>query len=280
MATILATQLGQALDNAELFENAYSQHQELEKKVISRTRELSNAFDEIKAVSKRKSDFVSAVSHELRTPLTSIKGYASILLSEKSGPLPQEIKDRMGKINKHSDELVHMVNDLLDIARIESGKFEMKLEPVDLKETALGIIDLLGPQIKEKGALASCEFPPRVPAVSADKTQISRVFINIMSNALKFVPEKAGAVKISARESGDFVQVNISDNGIGLSEEDARRIFEEFYRVDNLINQKVKGTGLGLTLVKNIIQAHNGKIWVESKLSQGSTFSFTLPKIK
>lgn len=278
LATILATQLGQALDNAELFENAYSQHQELEKKVIIRTKELSEALDEIKTVSKRKTDFVSAVSHELRTPLTSIKGYASILLSEKSGPLPQEIKDRLAKINKHSDELVHMVNDLLDIARIESGKFEMKLEPVDLKETAAGIIDLLGPQMKEKGVAVLPEFPARLSPVLADRTQISRVFINIMGNAVKFVPEKSGAIKISAMESGDFVQVNIADNGIGMSDEDARRIFEEFYRVDNLINQKVKGTGLGLTLVKNIIRAHNGKIWVESKLNHGSVFSFALPK--
>ena len=280
LITILATQLGQALDNAELFENAYSQHQELEKKVISRTKELSDALDEIKAVSKRKTDFVSAVSHELRTPLTSIKGYASILLSEKSGPLPQEIKERLVKINKHSDELVHMVNDLLDIARIESGKFEMKLEPVDLKETAAGIIDLLGPQMKEKGIAILPEFPARLSPVLADRTQISRVFINIMGNAVKFVPENTGAIKISALESGDFVQVNIADNGIGMSDEDARRIFEEFYRVDNLINQKVKGTGLGLTLVKNIIRAHNGKIWVESKLNQGSTFSFSLPITK
>ena len=199
-------------------------------------------------------------------------------MSEKSGSLPQEVKDRLAKINKHSDELVHMVNDLLDIARIESGKFEMKLEPVDLKETALGIIDLLGPQMKEKGITVLSEFPARMSPVSADKTQISRVFINIMGNAVKFVPEKTGTIKISALESGDFVQVNVADNGIGLSDEDARRIFEEFYRVDNLINQKVKGTGLGLTLVKNIIQAHNGKIRVESKLNQGSVFSFALPK--
>ena len=101
-----------------------------------------------------------------------------------------------------------------------------------------------------------------------------------MGNAVKFVPEKTGAIKISALESGDFVQVNVADNGIGLSDEDARRIFEEFYRVDNLINQKVKGAGLGLTLVKNIIHAHNGKIWVGSKLNQGAVFSFSLPKLK
>ena len=141
--------------------------------MIIRTKELSEALDEIKTVSKRKTDFVSAVSHELRTPLTSIKGYASILLSEKSGSLPQEVKDRLAKINKHSDELVHMVNDLLDIARIESGKFEMKLEPVDLKETALGIIDLMGPQIKEKGITVLSEFP------SADVPCFSRQDSNI-----------------------------------------------------------------------------------------------------
>lgn len=279
LVAILATQIGQALDNAELFESAYSQHQELEKKVTARTKELSDTLSELKIVSKRKTDFVSAVSHELRTPLTSIKGYASILLSEKLGELPAQIKERLGKINKHSDELTHLVNDLLDIARIESGRFEMKLEPVCLAHTAESVVDLLGVQLKEKSATVEMNFPKELSSALADKTQIPRVFINLIGNAVKFIPP-AGAIKISAFESAEAIQVNISDNGIGMSPEDAGRIFEEFYRVDNTINQKVKGTGLGLTLVKNIIQAHQGKIWVESRPNQGSTFSFILPKAK
>lgn len=280
LVAILATQIGQALDNAELFETAYSQHQELERKVLLRTKELSDALNEINAVSKRKTDFVSAVSHELRTPLTSIKGYAAILLSEKLGAIPQAVKERIEKVNKHSDELTHLVNDLLDIARIESGRFEMKIEPVAIALAIETTIDLLNPQLKEKSLTVETNLPQGLALALADKTQISRVFINLMGNAIKFIPEKTGLISISAFESAESIQINISDNGIGMSQADTEHIFDEFYRVDNTINQKVKGTGLGLTLVKNIIQAHRGKIWVESRLNQGSTFSFTLPRDK
>ena len=278
LISILATQIGQALDNAELFEAAYSQHQELERKVIERTQELSTTLNELKEVSKRKTDFVSAVSHELRTPLTSIKGYASILLSEKLGAIPQQVKERLEKINKHSDELTHLVNDLLDIARIESGKFEMKLAPLAIASVVDATIDLLSPQLKERAISAHTNIPKELSLALADKIQISRVFINLIGNAIKFVPEQTGTVSITAFESADMLQINITDNGIGMSQADTEHIFDEFYRVDNIINQKVKGTGLGLTLVKNIIHAHNGKIWVESRINQGSTFSFTLPK--
>ena len=280
LVTILATQIGQALDNAGLFETVYSQQQELEKKVIARTKELTQALSEIQAVSKRKTDFVSAVSHELRTPLTSIKGYASILLSEKLGAIPPEVKERLEKINKHSDELTHMVNDLLDIARIESGKFEMRLEPLDITEMVATNLDLLAPQLKEKSILLKTNIPKGLSLALADKTQVSRVFINLISNAIKFIPEKSGLINISAFESSDCVQINISDNGIGMSQEDSEHIFDEFYRVDNAINQKVKGTGLGLSLVKNIINAHQGTIWVDSRPNQGATFSFILPRYK
>jgi signal transduction histidine kinase len=279
LVAILATQIGQALENAELFEALYSQHQALERQVEARTKELSNTLNELKLVNKRKSDFVSTVSHELRTPLTSIKGYASILLSDKLGALPHEAKERLTKINTHSDELTHLVNDLLDITRIESDRFEMRPVPIDIRHTVDSVLDLLNPQLKEKAINVELNLPQGLSYASADKTQIPRVFINLIGNAIKFVPRDSGSIKISAFESaGDLLQINIADNGIGMSETDAKRIFEEFYRVDNPINQKVKGTGLGLTLVKNIIQAHGGRIWVISKLNHGSIFSFTLPK--
>ena len=202
------------------------------------------------------------------------------MLSERLGALPAEIKERLSKINKHSDELTHMINDMLDIARIESGKFLMKLEPLDIRQTAEAVIDLLGPQLKERSINVQTHLPPELPLVPADKTQIQRVLINLMGNAIKFVPENTGQIRISSSDFSDNIQIDISDNGIGMSEHDASRIFDEFYRIDNTINQKVKGTGLGLTLVKNIILAHQGKVWVESRLNQGSTFSFSLPKIK
>src|SRR3989338_5785323 len=150
LITILSHQLGQSLENARLFEKTWSAQQELEKRVEQRTHELTLALEEVKKISKRKTDFVSSVTHELRTPLTSIKGYASILLAGKLGEVPAEARLRLEKINRHSDELARFVNDLLDISRIESGGFAMKLEPQDLKKISEEAGELLSEQLKEK----------------------------------------------------------------------------------------------------------------------------------
>jgi signal transduction histidine kinase len=277
LITILVNQLGQALENARLFEKTWRAHQELEQKVDERTRELTSAVDEIKKVSKRKSDFISAVSHELRTPLTSIKGYASILLTGKLGDIPQDVRERLDKINRHSDELVHLVNDLLDISRIESGRVTMKQETQEIRYIVGYAFDLLSGQIKEKQLRFSFDIPDNANSVFVDHSQIERVFINLISNAIKFTPAQ-GTIIIRSYKMDKEIQVDIADTGCGIPEKDREAIFEEFYRVDNAINETVKGTGLGLTLVKRIIEAHNGKIWVKSKEGSGSTFSFTLPQ--
>ncbi len=275
LITILAHTIGQALENADLFEATWRAQQELERRVEQRTRELTRAVEELKRVSKRKSDFVSAVSHELRTPLTSIKGYASILLSKSLGEIPLPIQERLKKINRHSDELVHMINDLLDISRLESGRTTLKRQPHNLKELVDSIIDLLSMQIKNKSLTLSVDIPPDIK-VLVDRSQVERVFVNLIGNAIKFTPEK-GTICLRAKLINDSVQVDVIDTGIGIPKEARETIFEEFYRVDNPINEKVKGTGLGLSLVKNIIEVHRGRIWVESQLGVGSTFSFLLP---
>lgn len=279
LITILASQVGQALENARLFEKTWRAQQELERKVRERTQELNAVLNEVKTISKRKSDFISAVSHELRTPLTSIKGYASILLAGKLGELPEDVRLRLDKINRHSDELTHLVNGLLDIARIESGKIIMNKQVQDLHGIIAEINDLLSVQLKEKQIDFSYSIGKDAHLVTADAGQIKRVFINLIGNAVKFTPLK-GKISVTSRKQDDTVQIDVSDNGCGVPEEAKERIFEEFYRVDNPINEQVKGSGLGLTLVKNIIEAHNGKIWVESKAGEGSTFSFILPQNK
>ena len=279
LVTILANQLGQALENARLFEQTWKAQQDLENKVEQRTAQLSQALEQIKIISKRKSDFISAVSHELRTPLTSIKGFAAILLAEKLGALPTAVKERLEKINRHSDELVHMVNDLLDIARIESGRMTMKIEPQDLKNIIASVSDLINVQCKNKNIDLIQKIEADLPRGLADRSQIERVFINLLANAVKFTPQN-GKIIISAKQKNGFIEVDITDTGIGIPEESLQPIFEEFYRVDNEVNQQVKGTGLGLSLVKNIVEAHKGTITVKSKLNEGSTFSFTLPIAK
>ncbi|MFA5090174.1 MAG: ATP-binding protein [Candidatus Omnitrophota bacterium] len=276
LITILANQISQALDNSRLFEKTWQAQQDLEKKVEERTRELTFALDEVRKINKRKSDFISSVSHELRTPLTSIKGYAAILLAEKLGKVPDAVKERLEKINRHSDELVHMVNDLLDIARIEAGKTIMNAEPQNINEMIANVTDLIIIQCKNKNIKLNTQLPQDLPLALADRTQIERVLMNLIGNAVKFTPEN-GNITVTAVKKEDFMQVGIKDTGIGIPPESINFIFDEFYRVDNAVNQQVKGTGLGLSLVKNIIHAHRGKIWVESKMGEGSTFIFTLP---
>ncbi|PIP21046.1 MAG: hypothetical protein COX40_01430 [Candidatus Omnitrophica bacterium CG23_combo_of_CG06-09_8_20_14_all_40_11] len=276
LMTILSNQIGQAIENARLFEKTWRTQQELEKKVEERTRELTLAFEEVKKISKRKTDFISSVSHELRTPLTSIKGYAAILIEEKLGHLPVAAKERLEKINRHTDELVHMVNDLLDIARIESGRALMKMEKQDLKTIISNTADLISIQCKNKNIELITDIQKDIPLVLADRTQLERVFINLLDNAVKFTPEN-GKITIKAHTEDNVIQVDISDTGIGIPPDSLSMLFEEFYRVDNPINQQVKGTGLGLSLIKHIIEAYKGKIWAESQEGKGSTFSFTLP---
>jgi signal transduction histidine kinase len=273
--SILANQIGQTLDNARLFEKIWRSQQELEIKVEERTRQLTSALEEVKKISKRKSDFISSVSHEIRTPLTSIKGYAAILLAGKLGSLPDEIRSRLEKINRHSDELVHMVNDLLDISRIESGKVEIKKEAFSLNAITDKIADLFSEQFKVKNISFSINIPEACQQVLADRSQIERVFMNLVGNALKFTPQN-GKINVNANCANKIIQIDVQDTGFGIPIDAQDSIFEEFFRVDNTINQEIKGTGLGLTLVKQIIQAHLGKIWVKSKVGEGSTFSFTL----
>lgn len=276
IVSILANQVGQSIENARLFEVTWRSQQDLEMKVKQRTKELTEALEEIKIITKRKSDFVSAVSHELRTPLTSIKGYASLLSAGKLGEVSAPVKERLEKINAHSDWLTQIINNLLDISRIESGRAEMKFEDVSLRNVLVAIEDIFTPHLKEKQITFKQEIPEGINTISADKSQFQRIFINLIGNALKFTPSQ-GTISVRAKAIDGLIQIDVSDTGKGIAEQNLNKLFEEFYREDNEINQNVKGTGLGLSLVKYIVEAHKGKIWVNSKLNQGTTFSFTIP---
>ncbi|MDP8266847.1 MAG: GAF domain-containing sensor histidine kinase [Candidatus Aceula meridiana] len=275
MASILTNQVGQSFENAQLFEQVYRSRQELELKIQERTKQLALALEKVQKASKTKSEFVSAVSHELRTPLTSIKGYAAILMSGKLGEIPPKVNERLSKINKHSDSLVELINDLLDISRIESGRIEMRHEKIPAKSLIENIADILMPQIKEKNIELLIDIPNDTPDIFADQKQMERVFINLLSNAIKYTPN--GTIKITASRDKNKVLFEVEDNGTGIKEDDLPHLFDEFYRVENDLNQNIKGTGLGLSLVKNIIEAHSGEIWVTSELKVGTTFHFTFP---
>lgn len=276
LVSILANQMSQAIENSTLYEQLWKSHQALEMKVKERTLQLAKANEELKRLNQMKSDFVSNVSHELRTPLTSIKGYASLLSEGKLGPLSEEQKRRLMRIDEQTNSLTQLVNDLLDISRIESGKVVMETKPVSLHALLEGPLDLLQPQIREKGITLSLEEERGLPEISVDREKIERVFLNILGNAVKFTPQ-GGRITIQVSRRKEEIQWDVTDTGIGMEPKDLQHIFEEFYRSEHAIRQNIKGTGLGLSLVKRIIEAHNGKIWVKSKLGQGSTFSVSLP---
>lgn len=276
LLSILASQIGTAIENTGLYTELFDSHQDLGRRVKERTQELARLNEELRKLNKIKSDFVSAVSHELRTPLTSIKGYASILMAGKLGEVTSAQKERLEKIDKHSNNLTRLVNNLLDIARIESGRVQMEIREISVKDMLDSIIDIITPQLKEKNISLKINIKTKSDKIKADSSQMERVFLNLLGNAVKFTPEK-GKITISCRDEKDFVEFTVEDTGIGIPKQDLQKVFEEFFRSDNALDQKVKGTGLGLSLVRKIVEAHKGKIWVESELGKGTKFTFTVP---
>ncbi|UCC95172.1 MAG: HAMP domain-containing histidine kinase [Candidatus Omnitrophota bacterium] len=271
---IICMYLGQCLDNIDLFEELYRAKDDLEKKVKERTNELVKSLREIETISKLKSDFISSVSHELRTPLTSVKGFSSLLVEEKFGKLPPQAKDRLETIDKNVNKLVDMVNILLDISRIESGKIEVKISPSDITKLIKSVVDFLSPQIQSRQLKLALDVPGSL-AVYMDKDLIERVLINLINNAIKFTPP-GGMITVGCKKETRNALISISDTGCGIEKNDLEKVFQEFFRVDNPVNRQLQGSGLGLSLVKRIIDTHKEKIWVESEAGKGTTFRFTL----
>jgi len=272
---ILVNQLSTSVENSALYEHAWSAQQELEQKVQDRTRELAEANTTLTRLNKAKNDFVSAVSHELRTPLAAIKGYAALLNSGQFGALAPPQAERLAKIEKHSDLLTQLINNLLDIARIESGRVTMDRRSIDVRELFTSLTDVIKPQIDAKRIHLTLSHDG-VSHVTGDPVQLPRVFINLLSNAIKYTPE-GGQIRVSLRRQDQAIHATVQDTGCGIDAKELPKLFQEFYRAAHPINEQVRGTGLGLVLVKRIIEAHAGMIWVDSELGKGTTFSFTLP---
>ncbi|HVK05003.1 MAG TPA: ATP-binding protein [Armatimonadaceae bacterium] len=245
------------------------------------TAAIFNDITEIKNVDKMKTAFVSTVSHELRTPLTSIKGFISTLLQDTEGFYDNETRHEFYTIiDTECDRLRRLIDDLLNVSRIESGKvLELNVADVDLRkvtEKAMRIQD--SSTYKRENHSLAYEIDPEVPAtIEADQDKIEQILANLVSNALKYSP-KGGEVKVSARMMGpEMVQFGISDQGMGIPKEHLTKMGERFHRVDNRDTREIGGTGIGLFLVKNLVEFHHGKLWVESEVGKGSTFFFTLP---
>jgi adenylate cyclase len=183
--------------------------------------------------------------------------------------------ERLSKIEKHTDLLTQLINNLLDIARIESGRVVMSQRPLEAKELVNTATEVIKPQLDSKKIQLNINLGP-VKQLYGDPSHLSRVFINLLSNAIKYTPE-GGLISVTMQLDGVRALVKVQDTGCGLAPDELPKLFQEFYRSSNPINEKVRGTGLGLVLVKKIIEAHQGNIWVNSEVGKGTTFSFTIP---
>ncbi|MCM8756432.1 MAG: cell wall metabolism sensor histidine kinase WalK [Candidatus Omnitrophica bacterium] len=232
---------------------------------------------ELRRLEKIRQDFVANVSHELRTPISGIKGYAETLL-EGAMEDRKNLREFISIIYNESNRLANLIDDLLDLSKIESGKMEMILRPLEIIPIVKKCVNILENKAREKAITVNLNLTDDLPKVLGDDKRLSQVFLNLLDNAIKY-NQQGGSINISFFVRDEFLQVDISDTGIGISEKDIPRIFERFYRVDKGRSRQLGGTGLGLSIVKHIIQAHRGQVWVNSELGKGSTFSFTIPLV-
>ncbi|MBN2057613.1 MAG: PAS domain-containing sensor histidine kinase [Candidatus Saganbacteria bacterium] len=225
-----------------------------------------------------RTEFMSLISHELRTPVTPIQGYTDMLVSEKVGPLNAQQKDCLHVIKSNSKRLLDLIDSVLDISRVEYGKpIEVKKEPVSLNGIISEVIDSVKFMYDQKQVKLELDLSPEIETIMADEAKLSRVIVNLAGNALKFTPKK-GKVFIRTSKIGDDLQFEIEDSGIGIDKENLSKIFEKFYQVDSSYTREAGGIGMGLTIIKEIIEAHGGKVWAESEgLGKGSRFIFTIP---
>jgi signal transduction histidine kinase len=230
-------------------------------------------------VDRLKTEFVTTVSHELRTPLTPIKGYVDALLLGMAGPVEDQQRNILGVIKANIDRLGVLVNDLLDISRIESGKVELDLEPVSVQEVIDEVVASLRGRMDKEGKRleVAVQVPPGLPPMRADRTRIIQVMANLAFNAFNYTPE-GGTITLSAQEQSGVIQINVRDTGIGIAPQNLQRIFERFYRGEDPLVLATAGTGLGLSIVKSVIEMHDGRLWAESEgVGRGSTFTFLVP---
>jgi putative ABC transport system substrate-binding protein len=262
-----------------LTENLREAYSGLEKRVVDRTHELAIANERLKDLNRMKSDFVFHVSHELRTPLTAIKGAVDLMLREVAGPLTEKQIHYLTRVRSNTQHLAGLINDLLDLSKIESGKSEVKPSRVSLADLMHEVVETLRPVAAEKEiALETAISVPSI-VVWADRDKINQVLMNLIGNAIKFTPAQ-GRVAVSALKNGnETVQVCVADTGPGIPPDEKQKIFDKFYQLAQVGEAKPKGTGLGLAICRALVELHGGTIWVESEPSVGSTFYFNLPAV-
>ena len=271
-AVIGVTALALAIGVAERrrAEEALDQlNQTLERRIQDRTGTLQGAVEQLQELDRLKSAFVTIVSHELRTPLTSIKGFAENMLQGLTGPLNEKQQHYLTRIHLNAERLTRMLNELLDLSRIEAGKMQLLATPLVLQELFSDLLDGFQPLARQKSIDMDVVFADVVPPVQADRDKLYEVVANLLDNAIKFT-SPGGRVQISAEvQDARFVRVAVSDNGCGIPEEHRKKIFQKFYRINDVTGSS-NGAGLGLSIAKGLIELHGGTLDVESEPGKGS----------
>jgi signal transduction histidine kinase len=253
-----ATQSALAIQNARLF------------------HEIEDKSRQLEAASRQKSEFLANMSHELRTPLNAVIGFSEVLLQRMFGELNDKQDEYLKDIYASGQHLLSLINDILDLSKIEAGRMELAPAPFHLPIALENAVTLVRERAARHGITLELDLDPRLGELVGDERKVKQVLLNLLSNAVKFTPE-GGRMSLKAVLTNGLVEISVSDTGIGIAPEDQAAIFEEFRQVGSDETRKQEGTGLGLTLAKKFVELHGGRLWVESELGRGSTFTFTLP---
>lgn len=296
LAESIAAQAAIAIQNAKLHKELQSYATELEKRVSERTAELAKRVSEVETLNstmlglmedlqaavekaesadRLKSAFLATMSHELRTPLNSIIGFSGILLQKMVGPLSEEQEKQLKMVQDSARHLLELINDVLDISKIEADQLVISCEPFDMGAAIQKSVDKIKPMVEKKGLKLTGMVSPQVGEITADRRRVEQILLNLLNNAVKFT--ERGDVQLNCRLENNKVVTCVCDTGIGIKPEDLPTLFKPFRQIDTGISRQYEGTGLGLSICKRLVELMGGEIWAESELGKGSTFTFTLP---
>jgi signal transduction histidine kinase len=233
---------------------------------------------ELAKLDRLKSEFVNTVSHELRTPLTSIMGYLSLVMNEQVGSLEPQQKEFLAVVKRNTDRLSNLINDLLDVQRIEAGRMPLQCRPVHLPDIVKQVAETFRVAAEQKGLAYELTLPTEpVPLISGDPDRLTQIASNLVSNAVKYTRE--GAVRVAVSKDDLSVSLTVEDTGVGIPPAEHKRVFEQFFRGENKYAREAGGTGLGLSIVKMLVEEHGGHIKLESEPGKGSKFTVAFPLV-
>src|ERR1043165_8658926 len=257
-------------------EEKREQLEQVNRRLEESNRELNEANAKLRELSAMKEEFLALTTHDLRSPLTVISGVINFFTSGRLGDLTPEQKNMVAMMERNTQNLIELVNDLLDASKLESGTMRLEISSINIKGVVDELRESMEPLAKEKEIGLVEDVPEDLPELRADRAKLRRILVNLVSNALKFTP-KGGRVRLGASREGAFARVTVSDTGVGIPREDLHDIFDKYAQARSRATRSEKGTGLGLYITRQLVELHGGKIGVQSEVGKGSTFSFTIP---